>query len=154
MQIGTVGIVHGQKRSVAVADLRQLQRLQGWRDDQVGALELHWAPGANFEKALPELDRIFLEESTDQDSVVIPQIVSGNYRHIYDWLDLLDLNVLIILVLMIVVSGFNMISGLLILLFERIQMIGLFKALGMRTRQICSILKIEKDIIETLFPKA
>lgn len=123
----------------AVADLRQLQRLQGWRDDQVGALELHWAPGANFEKALPELDRIFLEESTDQDSVVIPQIVSGNYRHIYDWLDLLDLNVLIILVLMIVVSGFNMISGLLILLFERIQMIGLLKALGMRTRQICSI---------------
>ena len=122
-----------------VADLRQLQHLQGWESDQVAAVELHWKSGADYEEALPELDHIFLEESTEQDSVVLPQIIRGNYRHIYDWLDLLDLNVFVILVLMIVVSGFNMISGLLILLFEKIQMIGLLKALGMRSRQICSI---------------
>ena len=49
------------------------------------------------------------------------------------------MNVLIILVLMIIVSGFNMVSGLLILLFEKIKMIGLLKALGMRTAKICQV---------------
>lgn len=55
---------------------------------------------------------------------------------IFSWLDLLDLNVWIILALMICVSGFTMISGLLIIILERSSMIGLLKALGARNAMI------------------
>ena len=55
---------------------------------------------------------------------------------IFTWLDLLDLNVWIILALMICVAGITMISGLLIIILERTNMIGVMKALGARNRTI------------------
>ena len=57
----------------------------------------------------------------------------------FEWLNLLDLNVLIILALMMAVAGFNMISALLIMLFERISQIGLLKALGMSNRAVSNV---------------
>ena len=122
----------------ALADLRQLQHLMGWSSDQVATLEIHCQPGKRAENLLPYLDELITQANND-DPVLIPQLVSKSYRHIYDWLAVLEMNVLIILVLMIIVSGFNMVSGLLILLFEKIKMIGLLKALGMRTAKICQV---------------
>jgi lipoprotein-releasing system permease protein len=58
------------------------------------------------------------------------------YPQVFTWLDLLDINVWIILVLMVCVAGFTMISGLLIIILERTQMIGLLKALGARNDTI------------------
>jgi lipoprotein-releasing system permease protein len=55
---------------------------------------------------------------------------------VFTWLELLDINVWIILVLMVCVAGFTMISGLLIIILERTQMIGLLKALGARNKTI------------------
>lgn len=54
----------------------------------------------------------------------------------YDWLDLMDINVAVLLTLMVLVAGFNMMSGLLILLFEKTSTIGLLKAVGMKDRNI------------------
>ena len=58
------------------------------------------------------------------------------YPQIFSWLDLLDINVWIILALMVCVAGFTMISGLLIIILERTQMIGILKALGARNKTI------------------
>ena len=58
------------------------------------------------------------------------------YPQIFSWLQLLDINVWIILVLMVCVAGFTMISGLLIIILERTQMIGILKALGARNKTI------------------
>ena len=58
------------------------------------------------------------------------------YPQIFTWLQLLDINVWIILVLMVCVAGFTMISGLLIIILERTQMIGILKALGARNKTI------------------
>ena len=63
----------------------------------------------------------------------------NRYPQIFDWLDLLDFNVLFILILMTLVAGFNMISGLLILLFRNISTIGLLKTLGMTDRSIAAV---------------
>ena len=57
----------------------------------------------------------------------------------FDWLNLLDLNVVIVLSLMIAVAGFNMVSSLLIMLFERISQIGLLKALGMTNMAVAKV---------------
>ena len=65
--------------------------------------------------------------------------MSSRYPQLFDWLDLLDFNVLFVLVLMMIVAGFNMISGLLITLFENISTIGVFKAMGMTDRNIAGI---------------
>ena len=58
------------------------------------------------------------------------------YPQIFTWLELLDINVWIILALMVCVAGFTMISGLLIIILERTQMIGILKALGARNKTI------------------
>ena len=64
------------------------------------------------------------------------QTIQEAYPHIFSWLELLDINVWIILVLMVCVAGFTMISGLLIIILERTQMIGTLKALGMRNPSV------------------
>ena len=61
---------------------------------------------------------------------MVSQTIYDAYPQIFSWLSLLDINVWIILVLMICVAGFTMISGLLIIILERTQMIGTLKALG------------------------
>ena len=61
---------------------------------------------------------------------MVSQTIYEAYPQIFSWLSLLDINVWIILVLMICVAGFTMISGLLIIILERTQMIGTLKALG------------------------
>ena len=58
------------------------------------------------------------------------------YPQVFDWLDLLDFNVVIILILMTVVAGFNMVSGLLIMLLRNIPLIGTLKTLGMSDRAV------------------
>ena len=63
----------------------------------------------------------------------------SSYPQLFDWLDLIDFNVFVILVLMTIVAGFNMISGLLIMLFENISTIGLLKAIGMTDRAISKV---------------
>ena len=125
-------------KTLAIVDIRQTRRLNGWESDQVSNIEIKLAAGANADKICREIEEIILDRPWDDDSVIASQI-KYIYPHIFDWLDLLNMNVLIILILMIVVAGFNMISGLLIILFEKTSMIGLLKALGMKTRDICRV---------------
>ena len=65
--------------------------------------------------------------------------IEDKYPQIFDWLNLQDMNVMIILILMLVVAGFNMVSGLLILILDRTNMIGTLKALGSRNLSIRKI---------------
>ena len=62
--------------------------------------------------------------------------IASMFPHLFSWLDVLDTNVWIILSLTLLVAGFNMISGLLIMLLEKVSMIGLLKSLGMRSWQL------------------
>lgn len=125
-------------KRLAVVDIRHTRRLNGWTNDQVSSIEISLRHGASADRVSAELEKIILERPYEDDSVLVNDI-RYIYPHIFDWLDLLDMNVLIILVLMCVVAGFNMISGLLIILFEKTSMIGLLKALGMKTKDICKV---------------
>ena len=58
----------------------------------------------------------------------------ASYPAIFAWLDLLDMNVVVIIVLMLLVAGFNMVSGLIILILDGVQLIGTLKALGADNR--------------------
>ena len=74
--------------------------------------------------------------SEESDAPVVAVSSVSKYSQLFDWLNLIDFNVFFILMLMTVVAGFNMISSLLILLFENISTIGLLKSLGMTDRGI------------------
>lgn len=123
-------------KMLMVADLRVIQRLSGWGEDEVSGLEVALKSGSYNKKIVDRVDDIIFEKSGDDESSVVVKEIRDIYPHLFDWLDLLDLNVLVILILMTVVAGFNMISGLLIILFEKISMIGVLKALGMRNSAI------------------
>ena len=136
-------IVQADDKLVVYADMADLQRINGWEEDQVSALEVLLEPGYKNEGRIQQAGDIIgtltnVYSSDDEASVIAVSAVS-NYPQLFDWLNLIDFNVLFILVLMTIVAGFNMISGLLIMLFENISTIGLLKSLGMTDRAISKV---------------
>jgi lipoprotein-releasing system permease protein len=125
--------------TLAVVDIRHVQRLNEWKSNEYSACEIYLENHRDRSKIIGDIDIIVMDNSSDSDSPIAVKGIDDLYPNLFDWLEILNLNVLVILILMIVVAGFNMISGLLIILFERISMIGLLKAMGMTNRSICSI---------------
>ena len=76
---------------------------------------------------------------TEDGSRLKVENIRHRYSQIFDWLNLQDMNVIILILLMVIVAGFNMISGLLILILERTNMIGILKALGTTNASIRKI---------------
>ncbi|HUV01600.1 MAG TPA: FtsX-like permease family protein [Bacteroidales bacterium] len=111
-------------------DIGHIKRLNGWEENQI----------SGFEIFINDFDK--LDEMTQAVSDVIGYRISEDeekfrllnirerYPQLFDWLNFQDLNVIIIITLMLIVAGFNMISGLLILILEKTNMIGILKALG------------------------
>ncbi|MBI1223499.1 MAG: FtsX-like permease family protein [Bacteroidetes bacterium] len=119
-------------KTYGIVDLRQLRRLYGWKDNEVEGIEVR----------IKDFSRID-EVSTNLAAIVPPVYNVRNARElrpqIFDWLSLLDTNVVIILTLMILVAAINIVTALLILILERTNMIGILKALGSRDKQIRQI---------------
>ena len=133
-------LVQADDKLVVYADLSDIQRINGWDNGMVSSLEVILAPGYESEYAVEtasdEIGTIINAYSSDDQEYVIATSSVSAYPHLFDWLNLIDFNVLFILLLMTIVAGFNMISGLLIMLFENISTIGLLKSLGMTDRAI------------------
>lgn len=122
-----------------ICDRRQVQRLNQWEPDMVSGAELMTS---DFEKVDDIALEIFSSLSGTLDRNGKPYYVRSIKQinpMIFDWLSVLDLNVVMIIVLMILVSGFSMISGLLIIIIERANMIGILKALGENNNAIRKI---------------
>ena len=117
---------------VIIGDIGLVQRLNDWPDTLVGGYEI-------FVKDIGKID-----EAKEKLKSLVPydmyvEKISDKYLQIFDWLSLLNRNVVIFLSLILFVASFNMISILLILIMERTQMIGVLKAIGATNRQIRSI---------------
>lgn len=136
-------IIDSDDNLLVYASMDDLQRVNGWGRDSVSALEISLSPSYRTERKITEASReagaIALAFAGEEDASVIASSSVDRYPQLYDWLNLIDSNVFFILVLMTVVAGFNMISGLLIMLFENIPMIGTLKSLGMKDRTIARI---------------
>ena len=113
-----------------VGDLRQVQALNGWNEKQVSGIELYVR---DFNHLYEVSDNVYfaVANQADEDgNFFYTQNIEELQPQIFYWLDLLDMNVVVIIVLMLIVSGFCIISGLIILILESIQFIGTMKALG------------------------
>lgn len=121
---------------ICMTDLYTVNKLNGWEPDQYSGAELevkdfNLLDNTAFNVLGHVKNKVDKYGSTYSSATIIEQ-----NPQIFSWLDLMDLNVWIILALMISVAGVTMISGLLIIILERTQMIGLMKAIGARNRQI------------------
>ncbi len=134
-------VMDGSDNPVVLCDIADLQRLCGWEADEASALEValkpRWRSPDRMWEASAGVSAAILGGSGDESLVATP--VTRLYPQIFDWLTLIDFNVVIILILMTIVAGFNMISGLLIMLFRHISTIGVLKSMGMTDRSIAKV---------------
>lgn len=104
-------------------DIRHIQRMNKWADDQVGNFEIFLE---SFEAIDEKSKLIYNKTLSDLDT----KTLKDKYRNIFEWIGLFDFNIILIIGILIVVCGFNMITALLVLILERTPMIGILKALG------------------------
>lgn len=120
-------------------DISHIQRLNGWDKTSV----------SGFEIFIDDFDKLDLMTMKVRDAIGYriseeePRFkttsIRTRYPQIFDWLNFQDINVIIIITLMLIVAGFNMISGLLILILEKTNMIGILKALGSDDKTIRNV---------------
>jgi lipoprotein-releasing system permease protein len=111
-------------------DIGHIKRLNGWNNDQVSGFEVYLNDFRKLnEMTLAVRDAIGYKITQEETKFKVTNI-RIRYPQIFDWLNFQDINVIIIILLMLIVAGFNMISGLLILILEKTNMIGVLKSLG------------------------
>lgn len=119
-------------KNLVLVDMRQIQKLNYWDSTEIGGFEI----AINDYNKIDKLgDEVFDLIGQGLNSQTIKQINPT----IFSWLDLLDVNAIIVITLMIAVAGINMVSALLILILERTNMIGILKALGTSNTSIQKI---------------
>ena len=127
-------IIETDDNLLVYADMSDMQRLCGWSDDQVSCLNVRLEE--NFRSARIEDEIAGRIGFMLRDESLYVSSSARDYPQIFDWLNLLDFNVAVILILMTIVAGFNMISGLLIMLLKNVSAIGTLKTLGMTDASI------------------
>ena len=106
-----------------IGDIRHIQRINKWSPNEIGAFEIFVQ---DFNQIQTVGEEVYQQTPSNLDSKTIIE----KYSYIFDWLQLFDFNIIIILGVMILVATINMVVALLVLILERTQMIGILKALG------------------------
>ena len=110
-------------KSLMIGDIKEIQRLNKWNDNQIGGFEVLLD---NFDDIQQKGNEIYSAIGSTLNSATIVD----NYDVIFEWIELFDNNVWFIIGIMILVASINMITALLVLILERVQMVGVLKALG------------------------
>ena len=119
-------------KNLVFVDLKQIQKLNYWNPQQVGGYEVYLRDFRKLEQSQEDLNDLVGYE-------LIVNNVKQMQNAIFSWLDMIDVNAVIIITLMVLVAGINMISALLILILERTNMIGILKAVGLNKARVRSI---------------
>ena len=121
---------------LCLTDLRTTSRLNDWESDQYSGAEILVKDFEKLEETNAAVAQLVKEHTDRYGETIASQSIYEANPQIFSWLSLLDINVWIILALMVCVAGFTMISGLLIIILERTQMIGILKALGAHNKTV------------------
>ena len=115
-----------------------MNRLNGWSADQCSEVEMLTADYDHIEACIPSISAALSRHTDPAKAQVAALYIKQDPRtqSTLQWIDLLDFDVAVILVLMVLVAGFTMISGLLILILERVGTIGVLKAVGATNAQL------------------
>jgi len=106
-----------------IGDIKHLQRINKWGKDKVGGFEVLLN---NFDDLKEKSNAIY----SDTASLLNVVSITDKYPSLFEWLSLFDVNIRVIIIIMILISGINMITALLVLILESTQLVGILKALG------------------------
>lgn len=136
-------LVRTEDRYQIYADISDMRRLNGWGENQASMLEVNlsgeYKDEASMQSVTQYISDVIYYGSSEGDEILAATSSIDRYPQMFDWLNIIEFNVFFVLVLMIAVAGVNMVTGLLIMLFENISTIGLLKSLGMRNMQIINV---------------
>ncbi len=119
-------------KNLVFVDLKQIQKLNYWNPQQVGGYEVYLNDFSQLEQT-----QDLLNDLVGYDLIV--NNVKQMQNAIFSWLDMIDVNAVIIITLMVLVAAINMISALLILILERTNMVGILKAMGLANGKVRSV---------------
>lgn len=122
-----------------IADIRQIRRLNEWENDEVSGIELFVDDYGQLDGIAENLYFDMAEKHDHKGNTFYTRSIKELNPMIFSWLGVLDMNVVIILIIMMAVAGFTVISGLIIIILERTNMIGILKALGQNNTSIRKI---------------
>lgn len=131
----------------ALVDIRHIQKLNNWTDDEISGFEIIIEDFSQLDKMTQDVRDIVGFHFNPDGTKLRVLSIKEKYPQMFDWLNLIDMNVWVILVLLIAVAGFNMVSGLLILILERTNMIGILKAIGTKNWSIRKIFLYQSGLL-------
>ena len=120
----------------ALCTSQVLQELNGWSRHYISSLEITITDFDRLDPITDHIRQIVGNKFDDSKIIYDVQSIKEVYPQIFNWLDMLNINAYIVIVLMLAVAGFNIVSGLLIIILEKTQTIGILKALGMKDKEI------------------
>lgn len=123
-------------KMTAVTDIGNVQRILGWESDQIGGYEVFCNSFNRMEEFSIDVYRLVYRMAPTSTDVLRVNDIKSLYPTVFDWLDAHNVNGTVIIVIMMLVAALNMISALLIILFENTRTIGILKALGMTSTSI------------------
>jgi lipoprotein-releasing system permease protein len=132
--------VEDYDKVIAIADIRLIQRINNWQPDQIGGYEVFLHDYRKLDSANKYL---FQQLPETWNTRTIKEV----YANIFDWLNLQNTTIAIVLIIMIIVAVLNLVTCLIILLLERTHMVGILKAVGSRDRSIQQIFLYHGAII-------
>ena len=135
--------------AIALTDIRNVQRINGWQSGTLSGYEIRTSDGVD-NYTLSEQINLALFEDYDGTENLSSVSAEQLYSNIFAWLETHDINATVIIVIMFIVALFNMITALLIMLFERTRMVGILKSLGMNNGSIRQIFIYQAARIVTI----
>ena len=119
-------------KTMMIGDLREVQNLNKWSENEVGGFEI-------ILESFDDIEAKGAEIYNQIDATLNSKTILDSYPSVFDWIQLFDNNVWFIIIIMVLVASINMITALLVLILERVQMIGILKALGSTNTSIRKI---------------
>ncbi len=127
------------EKSVIFTDIGNVQRINGWGNERISSYEIHLDKRDKIEELNEMINHYLAFEASDEAIFVSSYTLKELYPSIFEWLDAHDINGAVVITIMLIVAIFNIITVILILVLEKMQLIGVLKALGMRNFSIGKI---------------
>lgn len=117
-------------RFIVLCDIKHAQKLNNWNNTQISGYDIFLANSFDLQNTVNKIRELISNRPNSKGNMMLVEGITERFPIIFDWLELIDVNVKLILILMLIVAGFNMASGLLVLILENTNFIGVLKALG------------------------
>lgn len=130
-----------------IGDIAHVQKLNNWDSSRVSGFEIICKNFDQIKIAEQKINELLTYNISKEENLLKVVSIHEKFPQLFDWLELQDLNVWIILGLMVIVAGFNMVSGLLIMILEKTNLIGVLKSLGAQNLSIRKIFLFQSSFL-------